>query len=217
MDFNLARRHMVDTQVRPNDVTSLAIQNAFLETPKEAFLPADFRSQSYVELELNYANGRSIPTARDLAKLIAAAAPRKDELVLLPASGCGYVTAILAQLAGMVVAIEDNAHLAVASQAAFESLDLANIAVIDAKPAEGAPGQGPYDLILIPGAVEVIPDQLVAQLKSGGRLAAIFRAGHVSRGAVVSVRDGVSSHTWLFDATARCIIPGFERARSFKF
>ena len=98
MDFKTARRHMVESQVRPNDVTDLRLQAALETTPREVFLPSELRAQAYVERELEYAPGRRLLTVRDFAKLVAAAEPQADDLVLNAVCGSGYSTAVLAQL-----------------------------------------------------------------------------------------------------------------------
>ncbi len=208
---------MVDSQVRPNNVPDLAIQNALLTVPREDFLPSDWRAQAYVERELAYAPGRSLVTARDFAMLLAAAAPGKSDLALLPACGGGYAAAVLAALTDMVVAIEDDAALAAAAQEALEANGVTNAVVIEGDSAAGAPDQGPFDLILIPQAVATVPDALLRQLKDGGRLAAIQRNDHVSSGVVIARHDEAFSSSRRFGATASLIPDGFDAKASFAF
>jgi len=164
---------MVESQVRTNDVTDLRLQAALETTPREAFLPAGLKEQAYVERELAYAPGRTLLRARDFAKLAAAADPRPGDLALVAASGAGYSAAILAQLVDMVVAVESDETLASAAQEQLAALGITNAAFLTGDPAKGAAGQGPYDLILVDGCIEKRPDALLAQLKEGGRLAAI--------------------------------------------
>lgn len=217
MDFKTARRRMVESQVRTNDVTDLRLQTALETVPREKFLPPALREQAYVERELPYAPGRSMLTARDFAKLLDAADPRPGDLCLDAVAGTGYSTAVLARLVDMVVAIEADETLAAAAQENLTALDVANAAVITGDSAEGAAGQGPFDLILIDGVVEVRPDALLAQLKDGGRLAVIEKRGGVARGVVYRRSGDAFSSAEKFDATAKTVLPGFAAAKSFVF
>jgi protein-L-isoaspartate(D-aspartate) O-methyltransferase len=217
MDFAAARKAMVDTQVRTNDVTDLRIQFAIESIPRELFLPKDLRPQAYVERELAYAPGRRMLTIRDLAKLLAAADVRPRDLVLDVACGLGYSTAILASLAETVVGIESDQQLAQAAQENLNAVGAANAAIIAGDPAAGAGRQGPFDLIFIGGAIAAEPDRLLAQLKDGGRLAAIRRENGVSRGVLYRRAGTACAPRILFDAASTAIIPGFDAPKRFVF
>jgi protein-L-isoaspartate(D-aspartate) O-methyltransferase len=217
MDFKTARRRMVDSQVRTNDVTDLRLQTALETIPREVFLPAALREQAYVERELPLAPGRSLMTMRDFAKLAAAAKPRAGELCLCVAAGAGYATAILAQLVEMVVAVETEEALAMSAQDNLTQLGVSNAAVLTSDHAKGAASQGPFDLIFVNGAIEVAPDALLAQLKDGGRMAAIMRRDGVSRGVIYSRSGDAFSCAVKFDASAKTVLPGFAAEKSFVF
>lgn len=217
MDFEAARRHMVDSQVRPNDVTDLRIQRAMEVTPREIFLPMELRDQAYIEREIRYAPGRHLLRARDFAKLVAAAEPRPGDLVLNVVCGSGYSTAILAQLTEMVVSLENDEEMAARAQENLTSLDLNNAAVIAGDPETGAAGQGPFDLIFIGGVIERKPERLLKQLKDGGRLAAIQRIDGVSRAVIYRRNGDAVARREIFDAAAQSVIPGFEAEKAFTF
>ncbi|GJL93372.1 protein-L-isoaspartate O-methyltransferase family protein [Hyphococcus sp.] len=217
MDFKTARRRMVDSQVRTNDVTDLRLQAALETVPREVFLPADLRDQAYVERELPFAPGRSLMTVRDFAKLAAAAKPKAGELCLSVASGTGYATAVLAQLVEMVVAVETDEALAASAQENLTRIGVANAAVLASDSAKGAAGQGPFDLIFIDGVIETRPDALLAQLKDDGRLAAIMRRGGISRGVLYSRAGDATACSEKFDASAKMVLPGFAAEKSFVF
>ena len=117
----------------------------------------------------------------------------------------------------MVVAVESDEALAAAAQENLTQLDVGNAAVITGDSAKGAPDQGPFDLILIDGVIEVRPDTLLAQLKDHGRLAAIQRRGGVSRGVIYRRSGDAFAATEKFDATAKTVIPGFAAAKTFVF
>ncbi len=217
MDFTTARRHMVDSQVRPNDVTDLRIQAALETVPRESFLPSELRAQAYVERELEYAPGRRLLTVRDFAKLVAAVEPEPDDLVLNAVCGSGYSTAILARLTEMVVALESDERLCAKAQETLDKVGCSNAAVIVGEPRRGAADQGPYDIVFIDGVIEREPEELMRQLKDGGRLGAILRRDGVSRGVVYRRSGDAFGCTEVFDAAARTVLPGFEAEKGFVF
>ncbi len=217
MDFAAARKTMVESQVRTNDVTDLRIQAAFETIPREKFLPEGLRAQAYVERELPYAPGRRLLTARDFSKLVAAADPRPGDLILDVACGPGYSTAVLAALSEMVLGVEADERLAQGAQDNLNLVGVSNAAVIVGSLEKGAPGQGPFDLVFIGGAIAVEPAHLFVQVKEGGRLAAILRKDGVSRGVVWRCDHGVTAARVAFDATAGAILPGFEAPKTFVF
>lgn len=217
MDYKSARRHMVESQVRPNDVTDLRIQQAMEVTPRELFVPVELRNQAYVEREIEYSPGRWLLRARDFSKLVALAAPRPDDLVLNAFCGSGYSTAILAQLTEMVVALEVDEKLAAQAQENLTTIGVSNAAVITGNPIEGAPKQGPFDLIFIGGAIEQRPEKLLSQLKDSGRLATILRKDGVSRAVIYKRSDDNYACVEKFDAATTAIMPGFEAEKAFVF
>lgn len=217
MDFADARRIMVESQVRTNDVPNLRLQAAMEATPREIFVPLDQRDLAYVEHEIEYAPGRRLLRPRDFAKLAAIADPQPGDLVLNVVCGSGYSTAILAKLADMVVCIESDEGLVSKAETNLAELGCANAAVIAGDPKAGAAKQGPFDLIFIGGAIEVQPDALLSQLKEGGRLAAILREDGVSRGVLYTRSGDAFSHVHKFDASTGIILPGFEAPKGFVF
>lgn len=217
MDYATARRHLVESQVRPNDVTDSGLLAAMETTPREVFLPSELRDQAYVEREVRYAPGRYLLRARDFAKLAQAAAPRPTDLVLNAVCGSGYSSAILAQLTEMVVALESDEGLAGMAQENLTSLGLTNAAVITGDPWRGAADQGPYNVIFIGGVIEREPEALLRQLAEGGRLATIERCNGVSKGVIYTRKGDAFSRVEKFDAASSAILPGFEKAKTFVF
>jgi len=217
MDFDVARKHMVDSQVRPNDVTDARIQRAFEAVPRELFLPAELRAQAYIDREVAYAPGRALPTARDFAKLLAALDIQPSDLVLDVACGAGYSTAILAMLGEMIVAVEKDETLAARAQETWGAIGAMNAAVVSTEPLEGAPKQGPFDVIVIAHAIEVEPTALLKQLKDGGRLGAFLRRGHVTKGCVWRRSGAATGMAEAFDASIRTVLDGFTRPKTFVF
>ncbi|MEL6481300.1 MAG: rRNA adenine N-6-methyltransferase family protein [Pseudomonadota bacterium] len=215
-DFAAARRAMVDTQVRPADVTRYGIIEALMWAPRERFVPAASRDIAYAELDVPVKPGRVLLEPRTFAKMLEAAAIGPNDLVLDLAPGTGYSTAVIARLAVAVVAVEADEALAKAAQADLEALEVMNAALSVGTPAEGDAPHGPYDVIFINGAVEALPSALTDQLKEGGRLVAIFADGPVGRVKVLTRAAGGLSERRAFDATAP-VLEGFERTRAFEF
>ncbi len=213
-DFAARRMTMVDTQVRPSDVTKFPIIDAMLSIPREAFVPDDRIEAAYVGENLPLAPGRVMLDPRTLAKMLDALDVQPGNMVLDLGCGLGYSTAVLARLCQTVVAVEEDAAMAARAQGLLSAHGFDNAAVIAGPIAAGAPKHGPYDVIALQGGVEEVPEALVAQLAEGGRIAAVFVEGRL--GTVrLGLRHG-GRVTWrhAFNAAAP-VLPGFARVRSF--
>ncbi len=217
MDFDAARRHMIDSQVRPNGVNDPRVIAAIDKAPREAFLPSGLKHLAYADTEVVYGVGRSLIKPRDFAKLLAALDPRPTDLALDIASGTGYASAVLARLVDVVIGVEQDAELVATAQETWANLGVDRAVMIEGDPAVGAPTEGPFDLILIAQAVEIVPQALLDQLKDGGRLGAIVASGPLSKGIIFTRSGGAVAGREGFEASARLVLPGFERPRSFVF
>lgn len=213
-DFAARRETMVDTQVRPADVTRYPVIAAMLAVAREHHVPPALREAAYADQDLPVAAGRALIAPRSFAKMLDALDLRPNEIVLDVGAGLGYGAAVLARLVDMVVAIEVDAGLAAEAERALGADGVDAVAVITGPLEAGAPRHGPYDAIVIEGAVEALPEALLGQLKDGGRIAAIFVDGPVGV-CRIGVRAG-DSIGWrdAFNATAP-VLPGFARTRSF--
>jgi protein-L-isoaspartate(D-aspartate) O-methyltransferase len=213
-DFAAARRNMVDGQVRTADVTDARILSAMFEVPREAFLAPAQRGLAYLDLDVPLGGGRCLMKPMVLAKLIQAADLGATGRVLDVGCATGYAAAVLARVAGQVVALEQDAGL---TQRARASLASQPNVTVEAGPltAGWAPG-GPYDAILLEGAVEFVPEALLRQVKDGGRLVCVLGVGPGAK-ATVYYRSGddIGSRT-LFDAAA-AVLPGFVKPPEFAF
>ena len=218
-DFAVLRQRMVDNQIRTSEVTDRDVIRAFLTVPRELFAEPAERPFAYADRELKMA--ASAPTRRmldpvRLARLVHALPRGPETKAMVVGCGTGYSAAILAQLAGSVVGVEEEPALAALARETLASLGVSNVSVVERKLAEGYTAGAPYDSILVDGAVEILPEFLVKQLKPGGRLATIERDDRVSR-ATLYERVGEDATKWpLFDAWAT-LLPGFERRREFVF
>ena len=213
-DFAQRRITMVDTQVRPSDVTSFRVLDAMLSVPRELFVPSEQEDAAYAGVNVPLGRGRVVLAPRTMAKVLQAADIQPDELVLDVGAGLGYSSALAARMAEAVIALEEDAELAREAEGALSEASADNVAVINGALANGASKHGPYDVVLIEGAVQDIPDALVDQLKEGGRIAAIFLEGALGM-ARVGYKDGQGvSWRFAFNAAAP-VLPGFEKRREF--
>lgn len=220
IDYARARRTMVDTQVRVNDVTDTRIVDALMAVPREAFVPEARRALAYLDddLPLNESRpggaGRYLMEPMVFARMLQAAAIGEGERVLDVGSATGYPAAVLARLAGSVVALEEDEALAGAARTNLSGL--ANVTVATGPLAAGAAGLGPFDVILIEGAAGQVPQTLLAQLADGGRLVAVVGSGRAAKCLVHEKRGGEVSVRAAFDAAIPSL-PGFEAPRGFVF
>lgn len=215
-DYVKQRVTMVDTQVRPSDVTKFPIIDAMLDVPREAFVPEGRRVMAYVGGPVEIAPGRDLLDARTIAKMLDAADLEPADVVLEIGSGLGYCTALLARIVEAVVAVEVDADLAAEAEATLADHGIDNAAVVTGPLTEGHAKDGPYDAILIFGGVETLPEALADQLRDGGRLVAIFMDGAYGEVRVGLKSEGRVSWRMAFNASAE-ILPGFERVETFSF
>lgn len=215
-DFSALRTMMVDTQIRPSDVTKYPIIEAMLSVPREDFVPDALREAAYADAAVPFEDGRAMLEPRTLAKLLDALDIHGDELVLDVGCGLGYSAAVIARMADFVIALEEDETVAGEAESRLGAAGVDNVAVIAGPLAEGDPKHGPYDAIVIEGAVEEIPAALTAQLKDGGRIAAIFAVGAVGEVRIGVMRNGAVDWRLAFNAGAS-VLPGFEAAREFAF
>jgi protein-L-isoaspartate(D-aspartate) O-methyltransferase len=214
-DFAARRRIMVDTQVRPSDVTKFPIIDAMLKVPREDFVPAAMRPTAYVGENIDLGGGRVVLEPRTFAKMLDAVDIQPGDIVLDLAPAFGYSTAVLARLAEAVVAIEPDPAMSKEAEQALAAGGADNAAVIEGDPIGVAEKHGPYDVILINGGVEQVPDGLLAQLREGGRIAAIFQSGQLGTCRLGFMMDGHVSWRFAFNASAP-VLAGFEKARTFQ-
>jgi protein-L-isoaspartate(D-aspartate) O-methyltransferase len=208
------RTMMVDTQVRPSDVTKFPIIQALLTVPREDFVPADKVEAAYVGDNISLGGARVVLEARTLAKMLDALDVQADDLVMDLGCGLGYSSAVIAHMAAAVVAVEEDEALSGDAQSALSEAGADNVILQTGSLAEGAQDHGPYDVIILQGAVEHLPGAILDQLKEGGRIAAIFADGELGTVRIGYKIDGEMHWRFAFNAAAP-VLPGFERHRAF--
>ncbi|MEO6396427.1 MAG: protein-L-isoaspartate O-methyltransferase [Devosia sp.] len=179
IDFAQARKAMVDNQLRTSNVTDRRLLLAMGEVPREDFVAATRNPIAYIDdtHPLPGAVGRYLAAPAPFAKLIQLAGIGAGEHVLDLGCGNGYSAAVLARLAGSVVAVENDSSLIAAARLSLQRLGASNVTLIEGPPALGARSKCPYDAIVIEGVVDAVPEALFAQLKAEGRLVALIAEG----------------------------------------
>jgi protein-L-isoaspartate(D-aspartate) O-methyltransferase len=216
MDYALARTKMVDNQIRTTDVTSHSVLSAFLSVPREIFVPEKLRALAYIDNDIEVAPCRYVMEPSPLAKLLQLAQIRPEDKVLEIACGSGYASALLACLSTDVVALESDAGLAETAKANLAAQGFGNVSVVTGDLEKGHAAKGPYDVIFINGAVEIVPEDLFRQLKDGGRLVTVVGFGLASRAKVFLNEGGVVSERPEFNTSVKPL-PGFRKVAAFVF
>jgi protein-L-isoaspartate(D-aspartate) O-methyltransferase len=208
-DFAAARVAMVESQLRPEGVTDPAVLEAMRRVPREDYLPSHTRPLAYVDRAVAIGEGRFLPAPAVLGQLLTQMMPVAGQRALIVGAGTGYSAAVLAQIGLHVVALESDPALAAAARER-------KIKIVEGPLEEGHAAGTPYDQILIDGAVEYIPDALVAQLADGGRLGTAIVDRGITRLAVGRKAGNAFGTLSVGDAGVPAL-PGFQRPRAFTF
>jgi protein-L-isoaspartate(D-aspartate) O-methyltransferase len=215
-DAGMARRHMVDGQIRTADVTNPSLIAAMQAVPRELFVPPALTDQAYRDGDVSLGNGRAMLRPIVTGKLIQGADVRPGDHALVVGCGTGYSAAVLAHMGAVVVALEEDADLARRADAALAAAGAGKVAVVKGPLTTGWPAAAPYDLILLDGAIEVAPDAFASQLKPAGRLAAVFGRGPAAKAMIYRLSEGHLIGRSIFDAAAP-VLPGFAAPPAFVF
>ncbi len=219
-DFSAARQKMVDCQIRPSDVTDARIIDAMLAVPREIFVPDDRRAVAYLDKNLLVseigAARRVLVKPVVMAKLLQAAEIGEADSILVVGCASGYTAAVAARLGARVTATDPDPGLVQRANDAFVQLGITAATAKVAKPADGNRENAPYDVIVLEGASEVVPEELYRQLKDGGRLVGIMPSGQLQRATIVTrSRDDFGTRV-LFDASEP-VLPGLQLVPEFAF
>jgi protein-L-isoaspartate(D-aspartate) O-methyltransferase len=208
-DFASARRAMIESQLRPEGVTGAAVLEAMAAIPRERYVPEESRPLAYADRSLAIGEGRFLLAPAVLGKLLNAMSPATGERALVIGAGTGYSAAVLAAMGCEVLALEGTAELAARARKL-------GVKVVEGPLAAGHASGAPYDLILIDGAVEFLPDPIIDQLGDGGRLGAALVDRGLTRLIVGHKVAGAFGYLSIADAGV-ALLPGFSRPRPFTF
>jgi protein-L-isoaspartate(D-aspartate) O-methyltransferase len=203
---------MVDTQIRPSEVTSFPIIEAMLHVPREVFVPEARREAAYLGENLPLAPGRVILEPRTLGKLLEALDIRPGERVLDIGTGLGYAAAVIGRMGAQVTALEEA--VVAGAEAALAEAGAEGVRVLQGPLAQGAPDAAPFDAILIEGAAEIVPDAILDQLKEDGRIGVLISEGGLVVARIGRKEGGHVHWRYAFHAGAP-VLPGFRRATAF--
>jgi protein-L-isoaspartate(D-aspartate) O-methyltransferase len=211
-----ARRNMVDSQIRPNDVTRPDIVQAFLSVPREAFVAKSKESLAYSELEIETSTERALWTPRDFAKLVDALEPQPEDEVLIIGCGAGYECAIMSQITTVVIGLDDDEARVSATTERLTNLGYDHVACVSGDLRDGVASEAPFDIILINGMVEAVPPALLDQLGEGGRLGAVIGTARLGKAYIYSRAGEAVSHRPVFEATPPRFSV-FDKPKAFNF
>lgn len=213
-NFLIRRTTMVDTQIRPADVTKFPIIDAMLQVRREIFVPDHLNETAYADTILDLGHGRVILEPRTFAKMLDAVDIQGNELVLDIGCGLGYSSAVIGKFSEAVVSIEENENMAAEAEAHLAAEGCLNVAVVQGSLEQGAAQHAPFDVIVVQGAVERMPAALIEQLAEGGRIVAVFSQKGQGAVRVGYKTDGQMS--WRFACNAFApVLKGFVAERSF--
>ena len=173
MNMEQARFNMIEQQIRPWDVLDAHVLYLLSVVKREDFVPLAHKALAFVDMEIPLPGGEVMLAPRVEARLLQDLAVQKHEKVLEVGAGSGYMAALLAHRAQTVVTLEINAELAALARVHLHTAGIHNAEVRQQDGATGLPSDGPFDVILLSGSVAEVPQSVLAQLKVGGRLAAI--------------------------------------------
>lgn len=215
-DFTAARLNMVESQVRPNGITDRRIIAAVERVPREVFVPEGWRAVAYMDedvpLEPADKSGgpRALIEVMAFTRMLQHAAIRPDDRVLVVGAGTGYGAAVIAALAGRTVALECDAALAAAARRNLEGM--AGVAVVEGPLATGVPAEQPYDVIVVEGRVEEVPQAWLDQLADGGRLIAVVGEADMAKACVHTRSGSAIAVRPVFDASVAAL-PGLRKKK----
>ena len=216
VDSVIARDRMVVSQILPEQVSDERVCEAMGKIPRELFVPEHLKGVAYMDDNIDIGNGRYLMEPRVMARLLQAASIGPDDIVLDIGCGTGYSTAVMAQLAGTVVALEAKACFREDIGDNLEFVGVNNAVVVAGELKLGYVSEAPYDVIFINGALEEVPLVLSEQLSEGGRLMSVIQSNHAGKGTLTTRRNSQIDNLYLFDAQVPKM-EGFEQQTGFDF
>lgn len=217
MDFAVARRNMVECQLRTNKITDARLLSAMQDLPREEFVPAAVKTLAYIDEDVQIAEGRFIMEPMVVARIVQEAKVQAADSVLVVGAGSGYLAAVAGKMAASVFALEEDADLAQQATGILTGMAMDNVVVVEGAAAAGVADQAPFNVILFDGAVDEVPAALFDQLAEGGRLVSVIQQSErIGVATYFEKRNGVVSRRAVFDANVQPL-PGFQKEKAFVF
>jgi protein-L-isoaspartate(D-aspartate) O-methyltransferase len=217
MNLELARFNMIEQQIRTWSVLDPAVLNLLAVLRREDFVPAAYRALAFVDAEVPLPEGQCMLTPKVEARLLQEAGVQRHERVLEVGAGSGFMAALLAHRSRSVVSLELHAGLATMAAANLQRAGIANCKVRVHDGARGLPAEAPFDVIMLSGSVNAVPQVLLDQLAPGGRLLAIVGDEPMMRALRVQrLADSRFETRDLFDTVAPRL-RGFDEPSRFHF
>jgi protein-L-isoaspartate(D-aspartate) O-methyltransferase len=221
MNIETARFNMIEQQIRPWEVLDGQVLSLLSVVKRENFVPLAHKALAFADMEIplqsSGAKGQCMFAPKVEARLLQDANIQATDKVLEIGTGSGYMAALLAQQAASVLSLEIDPALAQSARTNLQNAGIANVEVRQADGSQGAPADGPFDVIVLSGSVPEVPQHLLKQLKIGGRLLAIVGEDPVMRASVIT-RNGEqqwqTSEPW---DTMAPRLQGFPEHNRFSF
>ena len=200
MNIEQARFNMIEQQIRPWEVLDQEVLDLLFVVKREDFVPAAYRNLAFADMEIPIGSGQVMLAPRVEARLMQELAIKNTDKVLEIGTGSGYMAALLAARAEHVVTVESRPEIAEFARQNLERAGVANVTIEVGDGANGWAQRGPYDVIVVSGALPSLPDTLLKQLRLGGRLAAIVGEAPVMEAQLVTCSaEGVYNTVNLFE------------------
>lgn len=212
-NFEQMRRAMVASQLRTTGVSDPRVVAAMGAVPRERFVPADRAPVAYADAQVPLGHGRNLGNPMALGRMLTEARLKGSERALVIGAATGYSAAVVARLAGSVVALEEQPELVAIAR---EALSGSGVEVVEGPLNQGYAQGGPYDFILIDGAVEHVPQAIIDQIAEAGEMAAAILDNGVPRLSIGRVVGGAFGAVAYADVDAPAL-PGFQKPRGFSF
>lgn len=219
MDFNQARKNMVDGQLTPNKIVNGQVIERFLKIPREYFVDVSFKNMAYRDNPVKIAINRYMFPPMVTAHMVQALNPKQNDSVLVVASGTGYTASIISSLAGSVYGVEDSLSLLEIGRRALLDASCKSVILSDGNPSEGLPDKAPYSKIIVDVEIEHVPDALFDQLENGGTLVAVLKVDDTVSALTKFEKNenGKISHFTVREVVSIPTHPSFKKPQGFEF
>ena len=216
MDSHLLNKKMVEGQIKPIGGMQKNILDAFNSINRDDFVPLNLKDNSFSERNLFLKRDRFVLKANLLAKIISALNISNEENVLVIGSSTGYSSAVISRIAETVISIEEDKELLDFSEEAVRKNGIDNIVFINSTMKEGCSEQGPFNAIIIEGAIDEVPPKILNQLEHNGRLIAMINDNGISNVIEYQKKNNTFTERFLFNCSAPKL-KSFDKRKSFSF